>query len=154
MKNYKLQADFKRIPWKSTPGSRAEQDCLDILDLVHFDVLVTLLVGKKPIRFVLFLSPFKIFDNLSHILIFLNRLWYVILVSKEIKVYFWIANMVFHWEQKFVEWVINASFPRKYCQNSLLIVDISSLKILNRISPFLPVFKKRILKYLDVFLKR
>ena len=42
-----------------THENRVERDYFKILDLVHFSVLVTLLVGKIPIGNVLFLSPFQ-----------------------------------------------------------------------------------------------
>ena len=43
----------------SVRDGRAEQDSSKILDLVHFDVLVTLLFGKIPIGNILFLSRFQ-----------------------------------------------------------------------------------------------
>ena len=56
-------------------------------------------------------------------------------------------------EIKVLKWVIDHSFPRIRCQK-FLILDISSVKILNYVSCFLLVIKKRILKYLVFFLKR
>ena len=41
-----------------------------------------------------------------------------------------------------------------YCQNNFLILDISLFKILNKASRFLLVYKKKIFKYLDFFLKK
>ena len=74
------------------PRNRVEQDILDFLDLVHFDVLNSLLVTKILIRNVLFLSRFQdlYFYNLDLVLfqaihlkisIFSIRYWspYVIL---------------------------------------------------------------------------
>ena len=46
-------------------GGRSEQDSIKFLDLVHFDVLVTLLVGKIPIGNILFLSLFQDIYSLS-----------------------------------------------------------------------------------------
>ena len=47
--------------------NRLEQEVLDFLDLMHFDVLVSLLVSKILIRNVLFLSRFQdlYFKNLD-----------------------------------------------------------------------------------------
>ena len=57
---------LERIPQARVSGelrgsiqARAEQDYLNIRNLVHFDVLVTVLVGKIPTGNVLFLFPFQ-----------------------------------------------------------------------------------------------
>jgi hypothetical protein len=60
--------------------ARVEQDILDFLDLVHFDVLVSLLVTKILIRNVLFLSRFQDFYFVNLDLVLFLRIPLIIMI--------------------------------------------------------------------------
>ena len=59
MKLRLLQLYQSLLSQTTSMSYRAEQDSSKILDLVHFDVLVTLLFGKIPIENILFFPLFQ-----------------------------------------------------------------------------------------------
>ena len=53
-----------------------------------------------------------------------------------------------------VDWLLFTHIFTEFMSNSFLILGIFLITILNKDSPLLIVFKKKILKYFDLFLKK
>ena len=103
--------------------SRVEQDVLNFLDLVYFDLLVSLLVSKILMsRFFpvlkIFISKFFILSCFKKFILKSWHSWpatgqqYVILGFKEILGTVEIANIILRYKAIFFEWILKKHFSK------------------------------------------